>query len=132
MLTAASFPRRSRKRYESISPHVARVNTRDVDYYGQTIPKGSCVAFVTHAANRDERVFADPDVFNIHRERKPHMTFGYGWHVCLGNPLARLEVRVAFEEVFDRFPEWEIDATRATLIPGNLVRGFDHLPTRVS
>jgi cytochrome P450 len=118
-------------RFESIAPHVARVNTRDVEYYGQTIPAGSCVAFVTHAANRDERVFANPDVFDIHRERKPHMTFGYGWHVCLGNPLARLETRIAFEEVLDRFPDWEIDAARSTLVPSSTVRGYDHLPTQI-
>ena len=100
-------------RYESPSTHVARYSTRPVEYYGETISEGSIVAFVNHAANRDERVFVDPDKFDIHRERKPHLTFGYAWHVCLGNPLARLEGRIALEEVLNRFPRWEIDYENA-------------------
>ena len=118
-------------RFETISPHVARVNTRDVAYYGETIPKGSAVAFVNHAANRDERAFPDPDVFDIHRERKPHMTFGYGWHICLGNPLARLEARIALEEMLNRFPDWEVDAANARLAPSSTVRGFETLPAYI-
>ena len=119
-------------RFESPSTHVARYNTKAVEYYGRTIPEGSVVAFLNHAANRDERVFENPDTFNIHRERKPHLTFGYGWHVCLGNPLARLEGRIALDEVLNRFPEWEIDTDNARMVTTSTVRGFEALPAFVN
>ena len=115
-------------RFESPSTHVARVNTRDVELYGQVIPKNSIVAFVTHAANRDERRFENPDVFDIHRQRIPHLTFGYAWHACLGNPLARLEGRIALEEVLNSFPEWDIDHDHARLVRTGHVRGYETLP----
>ena len=118
-------------RYESMAPHLARVALRDVEYYGVKVPKGSAVAFITHAANRDERVFENPDTFDIHRERKPHLTFGYAWHVCLGNPLARLEGRIALEEILDRFPDWEVDYANAKMIPSSSVRGYETLPAFV-
>ena len=118
-------------RYESPSTHVARMNTRDVEFYGKTVPAGSVVAFVNHAANRDERKFEDPDTFNIHRQRIPHLTFGYAWHVCLGNPLARLEGRIALEEVLNRFPDWEIDTANARMVRTSTVRGFESLPAIV-
>jgi cytochrome P450 len=63
---------------------------------------------------RDRR-FPDGDSFDIHREDGPHITFGYGPHFCLGAALARLEGRVALDEVLERFPEWEIDTEHARL-----------------
>ena len=63
------------------------------------------------SANRDERHFEDPDRFDIHRKPGGHLTFGRGAHFCVGAPLARLEGRIALEEVLNRFPEWQVDLT---------------------
>ena len=115
-------------RYEPTSGHVARVTTKDVEFYGRTAPKGSIMACVVPAANRDPRKFENPDLFDIHRERVPHLTFGYAWHVCLGNPLARLEGRIALEEVLDRFTDWEVDYANARMVKTSTVRGWESLP----
>ena len=65
--------------------------------------------FLVGSANRDDRRFPDGDRFDIHREIGQHLTFGYGAHFCLGAALARLEGRVALEELLKRFPEWDVD-----------------------
>ena len=70
----------------------------------------------------------DPDRFDIHREIDQHLTFGYGIHFCLGAALARLEGRVALDEVLTRFPEWDVDLDRAKLAPTSTVRGWETLP----
>jgi len=118
-------------RYEPMGPFTARYVTRDVEYYGQTVPAGSTMMFMLAAANRDDRIFPDPERFDIHRDRAPHMTFGYGIHTCPGNVLARLEGRIFLEEMFKRFPEWDIDMDRAKLTCTSTVRGWDTLPARV-
>lgn len=115
-------------RYETPSAHIARKSTRDMEYYGQKVPAGSVVAFIVHSANHDERMFENPDDFNIQRERKPHLTFGYAWHVCIGNPLARMEGRIALDEVLKRFRDWEVDHANARLLNTSTVRGYDTLP----
>ena len=68
--------------------------------------------FLVGSANRDDRRYPDGDRFDIHRTIGQHLTFGYGIHFCLGAALARLEGRVALEEVLKRFPEWEVDRAR--------------------
>jgi cytochrome P450 len=118
-------------RYEPMGPFTARYVTRDVEYYGQTVPAGSTMMFMLAAANRDERRFPDPDRFDIHRDRAAHMTFGYGIHTCPGNVLARLEGQIFLEEMLKRFPEWDIDMERAKLTCTSTVRGWDTLPARV-
>jgi cytochrome P450 len=116
-------------RYEPPAPHVARYVTRDVDYYGQTVPAGSVMMMLIGAANRDHRQFPpDGDVFDIHRELRQHLTFSVGTHYCLGSALARLEGRIALEEVLKRFPEWDVDLTDATLSPTSTVRGWESMP----
>lgn len=115
-------------RFEPPAPHVARYVTRDVEYYGQTVPEGSVMMFLVGAANRDDRQFADGDRFDIHREARQHLTFGIGTHFCLGASLARLEGRIALEEVLKRFPRWEVDHGLARLSPTSTVRGWDSLP----
>jgi cytochrome P450 len=115
-------------RYEPPAVHIGRYIAKDVELHGVTITEGSVVIFLTGAANRDPREFADPETFDIHRERHPHLTFGYGHHVCLGNALARLEGRIALEEVLKRFPEWEIDIDGASLASASTVRGWERLP----
>ena len=115
-------------RFEPPAPHVARYVARDVELYGQTVPEGSVMLFLVGAANRDDRRHPDGDRFDIHRDIGPHLTFGYGIHFCLGAALARLEGRIALEEVLKRFPEWEVDREHAKLSPTSTVRGWETLP----
>jgi cytochrome P450 len=115
-------------RFEPPGPHIGRYVARDVKLHGRTVPKGSAILFVAAAANRDERQFADGERFNIHREQRPHLTFGYGFHSCLGAALARVEGRVALDEILKRFPKWEIDYANAQLSPTSTVRGWETLP----
>jgi cytochrome P450 len=116
-------------RYEPPAPHVARYVTRDIEYYGQRVPAGSVMMMLIGAANRDHRQFPpDGDVFDIRREPRQHLTFSVGTHYCLGSALARLEGRVALEEILKRFPEWDVDLTEATLSPTSTVRGWESMP----
>jgi cytochrome P450 len=119
-------------RFEAPSPIQARYVTADVEHHGKTLPEGSILCLLTGAANRDERHFADPDRFDIHRRIDHHLTFGYGIHFCLGQALARLEGRVALDEVLDRFPEWEVDWDNAEQAHTTTVRGWERLPVLTS
>jgi cytochrome P450 len=118
-------------RYEAPSPVQARFVTRDVELHGMTVPEGSIMLLLTAAANRDERRFADPDRFDVRRRIDHHLTFGYGLHFCLGAALARLEGRVALEEVLTRFPRWEVDEGNAERVRTSTVRGWHRLPVHV-
>jgi cytochrome P450 len=118
-------------RFEPPAPHIARYVSRDMEYYGKKVPAGSAMLFLTGSANRDDRRFPDGDRFNIHREQRPHMAFGYGIHACLGRVLARLEGRIALEEMLKRFPDWHVDYDHAVLSPTSTVRGWEALPVYV-
>jgi cytochrome P450 len=119
-------------RFEPPAPNVGRYVTHDVTYYGETVPEGSAILLLVGAANRDHRQFPpDGDVFDIHRTARSHLAFGVGAHYCLGSALARLEGRIALDEVLTRFPEWEIDVANASLSSTAAVRGWDALPARV-
>jgi cytochrome P450 len=119
-------------RYESPSPVQARYVSADVEHYGRKVPAGSIMLILTASANRDEREFPDPDRFDIHRKIDHHVAFGYGIHFCLGAALARLEGRVALEEVLQRFTTWEVDWDRAVQAHTSTVRGWESLPVRVA
>jgi cytochrome P450 len=86
------------------------------------------MASLTPSANRDDRVFPDSDRFDVRRNIRQHLSFGFGPHYCLGQALARLEGRVVLEEVLKRFPEWETDLADAEFLyyPDN--RGYERLP----
>jgi cytochrome P450 len=118
-------------RYESPSPVQARYVAADVEHYGRTVPAGSIVLALTASANRDERRFPEPDRFDIHRDIGHHVAFGYGIHFCLGAALARLEGRVALDEVLRRFPTWELDWENAVQAHTSTVRGWEKLPVRI-
>jgi cytochrome P450 len=119
-------------RFEPPAPHMARYVTRDFTAYDQTVPEGSVMLMLVGAACRDERQFGpDAGEFNIHRTARPHLTFSVGAHFCLGSALARLEGRVALEEILKRFPEWEPDMANAKLSPTSTVRGWETMPTLV-
>jgi len=119
-------------RFEPPGPFNARYVTRDVELYGQTVPAGSAMLTLLGAANRDPRRYSDPDQFDIHRKKSMHMTFILGPHYCLGSALARLEGRVALEEIVKRWPSWEVDWDEAKLQQTSSVRGWEKLPLVVS
>jgi hypothetical protein len=115
-------------RYEPPGPSVARYVAKDAEFHGVKIPAGSALCVLVAAANRDSRKFPNADQFDIHRERLPHMTFGYGFHACIGNALARVEGRIALDEILNRFPEWDVDLDSAHLSSTSTVRGWETLP----
>jgi cytochrome P450 len=114
-------------RYEPPSPVQARYVAQDTEHYGRVVPEGSFMLLLNASANRDESQFPDPDRFDIHR-RGNHLSFGQGLHFCLGSALARLEARVAFEEVLKRWPDWEVDYANAERAHTASVRGWARLP----
>jgi len=115
-------------RFEPPSINGCRYVTRDVEFYGQTVPAGSAMMLLRGAANRDHRAFPpDGDVFDIHRPIGHQLSFGYGIHFCLGAALARLEGRVALDEMLTRFPDWEVDMAKAEL-DHTVTRGWKALP----
>jgi cytochrome P450 len=119
-------------RYEAPSPIQARYVASDVEHHGQTVPEGSVVVLLNGSANRDERRFPDGDRFDVHRHIGHHLGFGYGIHFCLGAALARLEGRVALDEVLRRFPEWEVDWENAKMARTSTVRGWESLPVHTA
>jgi cytochrome P450 len=119
-------------RFESPSPVQARYVTKDVEHYGQSISAGNVLVLLNGSANRDERRFEDGERFDIHRDIGRHLAFGFGIHLCLGAALARLEGRVALDEVLQRFPDWEIDWDNAKQARTSTVRGWERLPVFTS
>jgi cytochrome P450 len=119
-------------RYEAPGPHIGRYLPSTVELYGQVVPAGGALLFVVAAANRDERRYEQPDRFDLHRDIGQHLAFGYGIHFCLGAALARLEGRIALDELLQRFPEWDVDLDRASLATTSTVRGWETLPVIVS
>jgi cytochrome P450 len=115
-------------RYDNSTQMLARTVTREVELHGQRLRDGDRLLLLVGAANRDERVFTDPDVFDVRRDAGQHIAFGKGTHFCLGASLARLEARVALEEVHRRLPDFEIDATRLVRVHSPNVRGFASVP----
>jgi cytochrome P450 len=97
-------------RCESPAQALPRRLTRDVELHGQTLPAGSELKLVWGAANRDEREFENPERFDVSRDIKRQLAFGQGVHFCLGSNLARLEARVAFEELLGRIPAYELSS----------------------
>ena len=115
-------------RFEPPTPHVARYVTQDIELYDQAVPAGSAMICLTGSANRDDHKYENPDQFDVHRNIRQHLTFGYGIHFCLGAALARLEGRVVLDEVLARFPEWDVDWEHARRAPTSTVRGWESLP----
>ena len=118
-------------RFEAPSPVQARTVSHDVEHYGQVVSEGSVMVLLNGSANRDDRQFEDPDRFDIRRPIDHHVTFGFGLHFCMGAALARLEGRVALEEVLARFPHWEVDHAGSERVHTTTVRGWHRLPVLV-
>jgi cytochrome P450 len=119
-------------RFEPTGHATARYAMRDVDYYGTVVPAGSAVLMILASANRDHRRYDHPDRYDIHRPDIANLTFGYGLHFCLGANLARLEGRVALDEILTRWPVWDIDYDRIQLAPTSTVRGWERMPLILS
>lgn len=117
-------------RLESPSPAQGRYVQRDVELHGTVVPAGSTMLLLNGAANRDERHFTEPDRFDVHRDEGPHLAFGYGLHFCLGAALARLQGRVALEEILSRWSGWDVDTQRGEMAHTTSVRGWGYLPVR--
>jgi cytochrome P450 family 142 subfamily A polypeptide 1 len=108
--------------------NMRRTATRDTDVAGTTVKAGDEILLMYPSANRDESVFEAPHVFDVGREPNPHIAFGFGTHFCLGAALARLEIRVMFEELLPRLRNLRLAAsTTPERIPNAFVRGFRSL-----
>ena len=119
-------------RYEPPAHYVGRYVARDVELYDQIVREGSVLLFLLASANRDEERYPRGEQFDIHRRGVSQlMTFGLGPHYCLGAALARLEGRIALEELLARFPRWEVDVDKARLSSTSTVRGGETLPITV-
>jgi cytochrome P450 len=118
-------------RFEPTGHAIGRYVTEDIEYYGTTVPAGSPILLSMASANRDPRRFENPGIYDIYRKDVQHLTFGYGLHFCLGSHLARLEGRVALDELLNRWPEWGVDYGGIKLAPTSTVRGWERMPITV-
>jgi cytochrome P450 len=117
-------------RYTSVTHHTAyRLARADIDINGHHVPAGAGVIAPVSVANRDPGRFPSPDTFDIHRDARTHVAFGFGLHQCLGQALARLELQVIYAQLFDRLPSLRLAAEAGTLQYTNaMVYGVAHVP----
>jgi cytochrome P450 len=115
-------------RFDSPVQGIPRKVARDVKLGGVELPKDAFLMVMYGSANRDERVFPDPDRFDIDRKGREHIAFGHGIHFCLGAALARLEARVAFETLFERCQRLQLESAEIPMMDSMLLRG----PKRLS
>jgi cytochrome P450 len=118
-------------RFDSPVQGLSRVTTRPVELHGTKIPQGARVHLLYAAANRDPRVFDEPDRFDITRSPNPHLSFGFGIHFCLGASLARAEVRIGLETWLGRWPDYRLELDDVERLPSDTNRGFARLPVRL-
>jgi cytochrome P450 len=116
-------------RYVSPVISFVRTATEDTELHGHRIAKGEKLLLLYQSANRDEDVFDDPDILRLDRSPNPHIAFGVGPHVCMGINLARLEIRVLFEELVRRFPDMHVaPGFEPVHVEHALVHALDTLP----
>jgi cytochrome P450 len=114
-------------RWETPLLNFMRETTRDIEFFGAQIPEGSTMSVNLGSANHDESRWDEPESFDIFRERKPHIGFGHGAHVCLGMHLARLESILIFNTLFDWLPGLRLDPDAPTpYIAGTYFRSPQH------
>lgn len=131
----AAIPRAVEEMLRWTTPfqNMMRTVTRDTELRGVALREGARLLLLYPSANRDERVFDRPDVFDIDRDPNPHVAFGgHGNHFCLGSSLARLELRVIFEELLRRIPELQLASdTPPRRLPAAFATGLESLPVRI-
>jgi len=111
--------------------NMRRTATEDHELHGREVHEGDEVLLLYGAANRDPRAFDDPDTLDVTRAHNRHIAFGFGTHFCLGAHLARLEIRVLFEELLRRAPDWElIDPDEPRILPATFARAYDRIRIR--
>lgn len=115
-------------RYDSPVQGLARTLTCDITLHGTKMATGDSVLLLFGSANRDERVFTDPDAFHIDRRPEHQVAFGRGIHFCLGASLARMEARIALGAFVVRVPNWQVDLSSAIRLRSGPIRGFLSLP----
>ena len=115
-------------RYDTPFKSVMRLTLEDTTLGGVSIAEGSIVMLLLGSANRDPRHFPEPDIFDIRRGSKEHFAFGYGLHYCIGANLARLETRVAFECLLERFGAIRQASKELTYKPSLVLRALEALP----
>ncbi len=118
-------------RYDTSSQMLARKVVKDVELHGRRVPAGDRMLLLVGSANRDPRVFADADAYDLDRDTSQLVSFGGGRHFCLGANLARLEARIALTEFVRRVRSYEVDHANAERVHSVNVRGFASLPVRV-
>jgi cytochrome P450 family 142 subfamily A polypeptide 1 len=111
--------------------NMRRTVTEEHELHGETLRRGDQVVLMYAAANRDPRAFDDPDRLDVTRPDNRHVAFGFGTHFCLGAWLARLELRVMFQELLRRIPEWElVDPDEPQIVPATFARAYDRIRIR--
>jgi len=115
-------------RYDSPVQGLSRTLTRDIALHDTTMSRGESVLLLFGSANRDERAFPDPDVFDIDRKPDNQVAFGKGVHFCLGAALARMETRIALTALLKRVPNWDVDLDSAQRLRSGPIRGYTSLP----
>ncbi|GAA1874390.1 cytochrome P450 [Actinomadura bangladeshensis] len=118
-------------RYDTSSQMLARKVVKDVELHGRRVPAGDRILLLVGSANRDPRVFADADAYDLDRDTSQLVSFGGGRHFCLGANLARLEARIALTEFVRKVASYEVDFAKAERVHSVNVRGFAALPVRV-
>ena len=118
-------------RYDGPIGAQVRIVQAPLTLHGKALQPGDRVFLLMNAANRDPRAFPDPDRLDLGRNGVPHLTFGFGVHICLGFPLARLEGQVALPAVLRRWRRIEIAAAQIEWIDSMVLRGMKALPLRV-
>lgn len=115
-------------RFEPSTQALARLVTTEVTLHGVTLPAGARVLLLIGSANRDETAIERAGEFDAFRPPAAHLSFGIGTHFCMGASLARLEGRVALEEILRAMPDYDLDYSRAERVHSTNVRGYAHLP----
>lgn len=116
-------------RWTSPVKNMCRTLTADTEFHGTSLKSGEKIMLMFESANFDEAVFGNPDEFDIHRNPNSHLAFGFGTHFCLGNQLARLELRLMLTKVLERMPDMRLaDEGMLPLRPANFVSGLESMP----
>jgi cytochrome P450 family 142 subfamily A polypeptide 1 len=108
--------------------NMSRTVTREVELHGETLREGNQLILLYPAANRDPRVFADPDVLDVQRDPNPHLAFGFGPHFCMGASLARMELRVMLGELLRRLPDLRLAGDPLPRRSSNFISGPEAMP----